>query len=159
MSHTTIRPRLRRFAAGLTVAAGVTATTLLGAAPAYAQSTSVSAAVSSGTLVVTGTSFGDVITATGGNGTVNLSNLTGSITDGGAGCTQLGATVRCTGVSFMRFTGSAGADKFDNRTNTNSLMLGGSGNDILLGGSGKDEANGAVGLDTCTAEVEFRCER
>ena len=61
MSHTTIRPRrFRRLAAGLTVAAGVTATTLLGAAPAHAQTNTVTAVVSGGgTLVVRGTSNGD----------------------------------------------------------------------------------------------------
>jgi hypothetical protein len=77
MSHTTIRPRLRRLAAGLTVAAGVTGTTLLGAAPAYAQSTTVSAVVAGGgTLVVRGTANGETITAENGNGTITVSSST-----------------------------------------------------------------------------------
>ena len=44
MSHTTTRPRrFGRLAAGLTVAAAATATTLLGAAPAHAQTNTVTA--------------------------------------------------------------------------------------------------------------------
>ena len=60
MSHTTTRPRrFSRLAAGLTVAAAATATTLLGAAPAYAQTNAVTARMSAATLVVTGTAIGD----------------------------------------------------------------------------------------------------
>jgi len=78
MSHTTIRPRrFSRLAAGLTVAAGVTATTLLGAAPAHAQTNTVTAVVSGGgTLVVRGTSNGETITAENGNGTITVSSST-----------------------------------------------------------------------------------
>ena len=148
MSHTITRSRrFSRFAAGLTVAAAATGATLLGAAPAYAQTTSVTASVSNGTLSVRGTTFTDTVTATGGFGTVSLSNLTGSITDGGAGCTQLGATVRCTGVTRISFSGGSGNDKFDNQTPIPSSQLGGSGNDILLGGSGNDRLSGGSGKD------------
>lgn len=166
MSHTTIRPRLRRFAAGLTVAAGVTATTLLGAAPAYAQTTGVTASVSNGILNVVGTGFGDGVTATG-NGTVSLSNLLGSMKDGGAGCTQLGATVRCTGVSSIQFSGLGGDDTFRNDTPHRTFLSGGSGNDRMTGGSGSDVIRGGLGtdfafgqggFDTCTAENESSCE-
>ena len=67
MSHTITRSRrFSRFAAGLTVAAAATGATLLGAAPAYAQTTSVTASVSNGTLSVRGTTFTDTVTATGG---------------------------------------------------------------------------------------------
>ena len=164
MSRTVIRPRrAAHLAAGLTVAA---AATLLGAAPAHAQSITVTASVSAGTLMVGGTTAQDTITATGGN-VVVLSNLTGRIT-AGAGCAQLGAVVRCTGVAnAIRFDALAGDDKFENRTTTFSAQSGGPGNDILIGGSvgdrliggdGVDRAFGGDGRDECDAESETACE-
>jgi Ca2+-binding RTX toxin-like protein len=168
MSRTSPRThRPGRLAAGLAVTAAATASTLLGAIPAHAQANSVTASVSGGTLNVTGTSFRDTVSAVGGFGTVSLSNLTGSVTDGGAGCTQVGATVRCTGVSRISFGGLGGEDKFDNQTPTpsslrggagNDLLLGGSGGDTISGGSGTDRAAGGNGTDTCTAEAESGCE-
>jgi Ca2+-binding RTX toxin-like protein len=175
MSHTSHR-RFGRLAAGLAVAAATTATTLLGAAPAYAQASSTTATMSGTVLRVTGTSFGNVITATGGNGVVSLSNLTGAITAVAPGCTQLGAVVRCTGVGSISFSGLGGDDKFDNKTSTPATLRGGSGNDILLGGSrndslsggsgndnlvgnaGSDSASGGLGTDGCNAEIETSCE-
>ena len=169
MSHTASRSRrLARLAAGFSVAAAATATTLLGATPAYAQSSSVVASVSGGTMVVTGTSFGDIVSANGGCGTAPRSRLsTGR--RAGTGCTQLGAVVRCNGVSSISFGGLAGADKFDATQvrltpvslrggSGNDILLGGSGNDRLSGGSGTDRATGGNGTDTCTAETESGCE-
>jgi Ca2+-binding RTX toxin-like protein len=157
--------RLARLAAGLSVAAAATATTLLGAAPAYAA-TPVTTSVSGGTLNVVGTGFGDSVTANGGNGVVTLSNLLGSIT-AGTGCTQLGSTVRCTGVNALQFSGLGGDDTFRNNTSTRSFLAGGAGsdritggpgNDVIRGGSGVDFAFGQGGLDICTAENESGCE-
>lgn len=166
MSHTT--RRLARLGAGLAVSAA--ATTLLGAAPAHAQSSAVTASVSNGTVIVTGTSFSDVVSADGGFGRISLSNLTGVIRDGGAGCTQLGGTVECTGVNSISFSGLGGVDKFDGRSVSltpinmsggagNDILFGGSGDDRLSGGSGTDRADGQGGTDTCFAETEAACER
>ena len=168
MSHTSSRSsRLARLAAGVAVTAAATGATLLGAAPAYAQAASTTASTSGGTLNVVGTSFGNIITADGGNGVISLSNLTGAITANGPGCKQLGAVVRCTGVSSISFSGLGGDDKFDNRTSTpssqrggsgNDILRGGSGNDRLIGGLGSDSAAGGNGTDTCVAEGESSCE-
>ena len=116
MSHTTIRPRrFRRLAAGLTVAAGVTATTLLGAAPAHAQTNTVTAVVSGGgTLVVRGTSNGETITAENGNGVITVSSST-AITPQ-FGCKPApGGKVICVGVNFVKLIGLGGADELRNR--------------------------------------------
>jgi Ca2+-binding RTX toxin-like protein len=148
------------------VAVAVTATTLLGATPAYAQSNSVTTSVSDGTLNVVGTSFGDNVSASGSSGTVTVSNLAGSITAGN-GCTQLGATVRCAGVSGIQFSGLSGDDTFRNDTSTRSFLSGGAGSDritggpgadVIRGGSGTDFAFGQGGFDICTAENESGCE-
>ena len=166
MSHTISRPRrFSRLAAGLTVAAATTATTLLGAAPAYAQANPITVSVSGGTLNVTGTSVGDIVTATGGS-TVTLSALNGTFKILG-GCTPLGATVRCNGVNAIAFSGLQGNDKFDNQTSRRSnlqgqegqdILLGGSVNDVLSGGPGLgDVANGRAGNDVCAAETEISC--
>jgi Ca2+-binding RTX toxin-like protein len=166
MSHTTRPRRLARFAAGLAVTAGATATTLLGATPAFAQTNSVTTTVTGGTLNVVGTGFGDSVTANGGSGTVTLSNLLGSI-KAGTGCTQLGATVRCTGVNAVQFSGLGGDDTFRNNTSTRSFLSGGAGSDritggpgadVIRGGSGTDFAFGQGGTDICTAETESGCE-
>ena len=161
--------RFRRLAAGLSVAAAATATTLLGASPAYAQASSVTASVSNGTMFVTGTSFGDNVSASGGFGTISLSTLSTSL-QAGTGCTQLGAVVRCNGVTkAVHFQGAGGADKFDAsqvRGTTvrlgggagNDILIGGSGNDLLAGGTGTDQADGRAGSDQCTAESTVRCE-
>ncbi len=130
------RGRIALLAAGLAVTAGATATTLLGATPAFAQTNSVTMSASAGTLNVVGTGFGDSITANGGSGTVTLSNLLGSI-KAGAGCTQLGATVRCTGVSALQFSGLGGDDTFRNNTSTRSFLSGGAGSDRITGGPGR----------------------
>jgi hypothetical protein len=167
MSHTSPRPRrFSRFAAGLTVAAAATASTLLVAAPAYAQSSSVLVSVSGGdgTLNVSGTPFGDIITASGGN-TVTLSNLTGTFTNVG-GCVVSGQTATCNGVQSISFSGLGGNDKFDNLTSKRSnlsgqegsdILLGGSANDLLGGGPGTDRADGRGGNDVCAAEIEISC--
>ncbi len=148
----------------------LTATTLLGASPAHAQSNSVTASVSNGTLFVTGSSSGDNVSASGGSGTISLSTLSTSL-KAGTGCTQLGAVVRCNGVSrAVSFQGGFGADKFDASQVSgtlvrlgggpgNDILIGGSGNDLLAGGTGTDQADGRNGSDTCTAESEVRCER
>jgi hypothetical protein len=168
------RHRLARLTAGITLVAATTATTLLGATtPAYAAQSTPSAAVTFGLLGVTGSTVADVITATGSNGTISLSNSLGSIT-AGTGCVQLGATVRCTGVKLIEFQdsggefGGGGDDTFRNNTSTRSNLFGGFGNDKLTGGSGKDRiaggpgtdaANGGLGVDSCTAETESNCEQ
>ena len=164
MTHTITRRRVGRLAAGLTVAA---AATLLGAAPAYAQGAAVTAHVTNGTLFMKGTDFGDIITASGGS-TITLSNLTGSIKADGAGCTNLGAVVRCTGVNRVSFSAGAGNDKYDGISTSvttgvsggsgNDILIGGSGNDRLSGGIGTDRADGRGGTDTCFAETETSCE-
>ncbi len=168
MSHTTRPRRLARLAAGLAVTAGATATTLLGASPAHAQGSSVTASVTGGLMIVTGTQFGDNVSASGGFGTVSLSTLSTSL-KAGTGCTQLGAVVRCDGVTSISFNGLGGADKFDagqiRQTAVNSrggsgndILIGGSGSDRLSGGTGTDQADGRNGSDTCIAESVVRCE-
>jgi len=165
MSHT--RSGARRFgrlAAGLVVTAA--ATTLLGAVPASAQGSSVAVSASAGRMLVTGTGFGESITASGSNGTVFLSNLLGSVT-AGQGCTQLGATVRCTDVNVVMFAGLGGDDTYRNDTAIRSILSGGVGNDRITGGPGKDTirggdgvdfAFGRGGVDACVAENEVDCE-
>jgi len=159
------RHRFGRLAAGLTVAAAATASTLLGATPAYAAAP-VTTFVNGGALFIDGTVLGDSVTASGTNGTVTLSNLIGSIT-AGPGCVQLGAEVRCSGVTFMRFAAFGGDDTFTNNTSTRSVLNGMSGNDRLTGGSGNDDIDGGRGVDSafgqggsdkCAAENESGCE-
>ena len=168
MSHTTIRPRrFRRLAAGLTVAAGVTATTLLGAAPAHAQTNTVTAVVSGGgTLVVRGTSNGETITAENGNGTITVSSST-AITPQFGCKPAAGGKVICVGVNFVKLIGLGGADVLRNNSLTRSELSGGAGNDRVIGGSvddrlfggtDTDEAIGNGGFDTCAAETESGCE-
>lgn len=168
MSRTSPRSRrLARLAGGLAVTAAAAAATLLGATPASAATTAVVASVSDGTLNVVGTGFGDNITASGSNGTVSLSNVSGSVVDGGAGCTQLGSAVRCTGVIRVQFSGLGGDDTFRNNTPFPSFLsggvgtdriTGGTGNDVIRGGAGSDFAFGQGGFDICTAETESGCE-
>lgn len=168
MSHTTRPRRVGRLAAGLVVTAAATASTLLGAAPAHAQTNAVTASMSGGTVIVTGTQSGDNISASGGFGTVSLSTLSTAL-QAGPGCTQLGAVVRCTGVNVVSFNGLGGADKFEGtqlrRTpilagggSGNDILRGGSGNDRLSGGSGADNVAGGAGTDACTAEAKSGCE-
>src|SRR6476661_9853257 len=123
MSHTISRPgRFSRLAAGLTVAAAATATTLLSAAPAHAQPNSVSISTGGGsTMSISGTLFRDVLTATGGGSTVTLKDDSGiAITAIGPNCQSFGATAQCTGVSTISFTGDAGNDVFNNETSRRS---------------------------------------
>ncbi|MGH3565808.1 MAG: hypothetical protein ACRDRH_07195 [Pseudonocardia sp.] len=147
-------------------ASAATATTLLGAAPAYAA-TPVTVNAVLGTMGITGTAFGDIITVAGGNGTVTVSSPS-AVLKAEFGCTQLGSTVRCTGVGLIEFTGLDGDDKFTNNTSTrssqfagfgNDRLIGGSGNDRLAGGPGTDVANGGAGVDSCTAETKTSCEK
>jgi Ca2+-binding RTX toxin-like protein len=166
MSRTSPRThRLGRLAAGLSVAAATTATTLLGATPAYAASP-VTTFLNDGALFIDGSSIGDSVTATGNSGTVTLSNTLGTIT-AGSGCVQLGASVKCSGVTFIRFAGFAGDDSFTNDTSIRSVLSGGGGNDRMTGGSGDDRIDGGRltdaafgrgGTDTCNAESESTCE-
>ena len=159
------RHRFGRLVAGLSVAAAVTGTTLLGAAPAYAA-TPVIASVSNGTLNIKGSSFGDGVVASNSNGAFTLSTTTGSIT-AGTGCQQLGTVVTCSGFDLMVFSGLLGDDTFKNDTSMRSFLsggpgsdriTGGPGNDVIRGGDGSDFAFGRGGFDTCTAESESDCE-
>lgn len=166
MSSTT--PRSRRFAAGLTVAAATAATTLLGAAPAYAQSNTVTAVVAGGgTLVVRGTFGAETITAENGNGVITVSSST-PITPQFGCSPAAGGRVICLGVSFVKLIGLGGADELRNNSLTQSELSGGAGNDRLFGGSVNDrlfggtdvdEAFGNGGFDTCVAETESGCEK
>jgi Ca2+-binding RTX toxin-like protein len=171
MSRTSPRPRrLGRLAAGLAVAAASVSGTLLGVTPAYAQGDSLIASMSDGVLIVngaTGANIADGVSASGGNGTIRLSNLQGPIT-AGRGCVQLGATVQCSGVNTIYFNGFGGDDTFRNNTSTPSRLFGSSGNDRLTGGSANDQIDGGSGVDfafgqggfdTCTtAENRSSCE-
>ena len=167
MSHTITRSRrFSRLAAGLTVAAAATATTLLGASPAYAQSNAVTAKMFGSSLYVTGTAFGDSVSATNASGAVRLSSLLGPIT-AGQGCVQLGAAVQCSGVSQIRYFGKDGDDTVRNDTAVRLAAFGGNGTDRLTGGSNNDTLNGDAGvdfvfgqggIDRCTAENESSCE-
>lgn len=163
MSHTSPRPR--RLVTGLAVIAAAAATTLLGAAPASAA-TVATARVTAGNMIVVGSDFGDSITASGGNSTIDVSNTLGSIT-AGTGCVQLGAVVRCSGVNAIAFSGLGGDDTFRNNTSLPGNLRGGNGNDRLTGGSGDDRISGNLGtdfafglggFDTCIAENESGCE-
>lgn len=167
MSRTSpVRHRFGRLAAGLSVAAAVTGTTLLGALPAEAA-TPVTARMFGTTLSVTGTSLGDSVTAaSGSNGTISLSNLLGSIT-AGPGCAQLGATVQCSGATSVGFNALGGDDTFTNNTSKPSILSGGDGSDRLTGGSaadrivggnGVDFAFGNGGIDRCLTENKSSCE-
>ena len=165
MSTTTLR--LRRLSAGLAVAAGVTATTLLGAAPAHAQTNTVTAVVAGGgTLVVRGTFGPETITAENGNGVITVSSSIAITPQFGCKPTA-GGKVICTGVNFVKLIGLGGADELRNNSLTRSELSGGAGNDRLVGGSpddrlfggtDTDEAIGNGGFDTCAAETESGCE-
>jgi Ca2+-binding RTX toxin-like protein len=166
MSHTVTRSRrFSRIAAGLTVAAAATATTLLGAAPASAA-TPILVRMSGTTMIITGTTIGDRASTSGGNGTVTAVSSSSPVA-AGTGCQQSGAGVLCTGVSSIRFTGRAGNDVFRNDTAVPSDLFGDAGNDQLIGGSGRDfirgggdqdAASGQAGNDDCIAEIESTCE-
>jgi serralysin len=121
-------------------------------------------------MSISGTSFRDVLTATGGGSTVTLKDEAGiAITATGPNCQSFGATAQCSGVSTISFSGDAGNDVFNNNTSRRSTLNGGSGTDVLLGGSGDDSlfggsgtadrAFGGAGSDLCIAEFEKDCER
>lgn len=146
MSHTS--PRFRRLIAGLAVAAATTATTLLGATPAYAAGAA-TAFVDGKSLVIDGSVGQDRITATASNGTIQLQGDT-TLIDGGPGCTDTGRqSVSCTGVTKIEFFGLKGDDRFENKTSLRSKQVGGLDKDELIGGSG---------FDTCIGEITSGCE-
>ena len=92
MSHTTTRPRrFSRLAAGLTVAAAATATTLLGAAPAYALRTPILVRMSGTTMIITGTTIGDRASTSGNASSVRHRQLARAAVTAGPGCQQFGA--------------------------------------------------------------------
>jgi Ca2+-binding RTX toxin-like protein len=164
VSHHLSSPRFDRLAAGLAVAAAATATTLLGAAPAYAA-TPVTV-VKSGPLVnISGSPFDDGIIASGSNGVVTISSSLGTA---GVGCVQLGSAVQCTGIRDIHFSGGNGDDAFRNDTTYRATLNGNAGDDRLSGGStgdyidggaGTDFAFGLGGFDHCTsAETVSSCE-
>ena len=94
MSHTTTRPRrFRRLAAGLTVAAAATATTLLGAAPASAA-TPILVRMSGTTMIITGTTIGDRASTSGNPDSVLAVSSSGPVA-AGTGCQQSSAAVLC----------------------------------------------------------------
>jgi Ca2+-binding RTX toxin-like protein len=170
MSNTTTRTRTRRFsrlAAGLTVAGAAVATTLLGAAPAHAQSSTVTAVVAGGgTLVVKGTSLGETITAENGNGLITVSSSTPITPQFGCSPGVAGKVI-CTGVTIVKLSGLGGDDTLRNNSTTRAELSGGAANDKLFGGSpddrlsggtGIDQADGNGGFDLCVAETEFDCE-
>jgi Ca2+-binding RTX toxin-like protein len=166
MSHTTTRPRrFGRLAAGLTVAAAATATTLLGAAPAYAQTNVITIFMTGSTMQIGGSNSDDIITATG-SGTVRISTNR-LVTTSHPDCVSFGQVAQCNGVTLIRFFGQTGNDRFDNQTSTRSSLNGGGGDDTLTGGSANDTLRGDRGTDTvtgkggqdgCIAETEFTCE-
>ena len=167
MSHTSLRRHLTRLAAGVSVAAATSAVTLLAAAPAQAA-TPVTVTKALGTVMrINGSDGQESLRITVFNGAVTVSNTLGSV-QAGSGCVQLGAAVKCDGVSSVGYNGNGGDDSFRNDT---SLLVsanggagtdrytGGSGEDRFRGGPGSDIVNGGNGSDFCDAETESACER
>ena len=86
----------------------------------------------------------------------------------GSGCVQLGAAVKCDGVSSVGYNGNGGDDSFRNDTSLLVSANGGAGTDRYTGGPGEDRfrgglgsdiVNGGNGSDFCDAETESACER
>ncbi|GII01519.1 calcium-binding protein [Planobispora takensis] len=164
----------RRTLAALALATTALATSAALAAPAHAAGATVS---KSGTAVkIVGTTGNDSVDVTDfANGTVRVSSILHSVT-AGAGCTQLGAVVQCTGATRIQvsmssgddtaritgplpatMSGSAGVDRLSGGSGNDSLS-GGSGNDFLFGNGGADFADGSAGTDSCSSETEVNCE-
>ena len=171
MSSTSTRPRrLTRLAAGLTVAAAATATTLLGASPAYAQPSTIGAVVVNGGLTINGTNGNEGVTVNVDNGDVTVTNTTQTSMRAALGCTLVTPKiVRCVGVNrLITFNGFGGNDLVRNNTSVPSILVGGAGSDRLFGGSADDRIDGDSefdsafgngGFDTCVQiENASSCE-
>jgi hypothetical protein len=166
MPYTSYRHRLARLAAGLSVVAATSATTLLTAAPAQAA-TPVTVTKALGSVMrINGSDGQESVQVSIFNGFVTVSNTLGSV-QAGSGCTQLGAAVRCDGVTLIGYNGGGGDDSFRNDTSLtvsgngglgNDRYTGGPGQDRYKGGPGNDIVNGGNGSDTCDAESESACE-
>lgn len=159
--------RFARLAAGLSVVAASSAATLLTAVPAHAA-TPVTVTKAFGSIMrISGSDGGENVRVANLNGFVTVSNSLGSV-QAGAGCRQLGAVVRCDGITSMGYNGNGGDDSFRNDTALQVSASGGAGSDRLTGGTagdrlrgdaGSDLVNGGGGTDFCEAEAESACER
>ncbi|WP_223166819.1 calcium-binding protein [Nonomuraea sp. SYSU D8015] len=159
--------------AAIALAGAALATSAALASPAHAAGATIS--VSNGVALVVGTSGNDSVDITGSGSVITVSSVLHGVT-ASTGCTQLGAVVRCTGVTrisaslgagddVVRLTGgiraslsgSTGSDRLSGG-NGNDTLLGGSGDDFLTGNGGTDTANGGAGFDRCSAETRTSCE-
>ena len=166
MSPMSLRRHLTRLAAGVSVAAATSALTLLAAAPAQAA-TPVTVTKALGTVMrINGSDGQESLRLTVFNGAVTVSNTLGSV-QAGSGCVQLGAAVKCDGVSSVGYNGNGGDDSFRNDTSLLVSANGGAGDDRYTGGPGQDRfrgglgsdiVNGGNGSDHCDAETESACE-
>jgi Ca2+-binding RTX toxin-like protein len=166
MSPMPLRRHLTRLAAGVSVAAATSALTLLAAAPAQAA-TPVTVTKALGTVMrINGSDGQESLRLTVFNGAVTVSNTLGSV-QAGSGCVQLGAAVKCDGVSSVGYNGNGGDDSFRNDTSLLVSANGGAGDDRYTGGPGQDRfrgglgsdiVNGGNGSDFCDAETESACE-
>ncbi len=167
MPSTSLRHHVARIAAGVSVAAAASALTLLAAAPAQAA-TPVSVTKALGTVMrIAGSDGQESLRVSILNGAVTVSNTLGSV-KAGSGCVQLGAAVRCDGVTSIGYNGNGGDDSFRNDTSLLASASGGAGADRYSGGPGEDRfrggpgddvVNGGNGSDICDAETESACER
>lgn len=166
MSPMSLRRHVTRLAAGVSVAAATSALTLLAAAPAQAA-TPVTVTKALGTVMrINGSDGQESLRLTVFNGAVTVSNTLGSV-QAGSGCVQLGAAVKCDGVSSVGYNGNGGDDSFRNDTSLLVSANGGAGDDRYTGGPGQDRfrgglgsdiVNGGNGSDFCDAETESACE-
>lgn len=163
--------RLARVAAGLSVVAASSAGALLTAVPAHAATPVVVSKISTpsvSAMRIVGSDGGESIRVGTLNGFFTVSNSIGSV-QAGPGCLQLGAVVRCDGVTSMSYSGNGGDDSFRNDTSLrvssadggagSDRLFGGPADDRLRGGLGDDLVNGLGGTDFCEAEAESACER
>ncbi len=126
MSPMSLRRHLTRLAAGVSVAAATSALTLLAAAPAQAA-TPVTVTKALGTVMrINGSDGQESLRLTVFNGAVTVSNTLGSV-QAGSGCVQLGAAVKCDGVSSVGYNGNGGDDSFRNDTSLLVSANGGAG--------------------------------
>lgn len=168
MSSTPLRHHLARLAAGVSVAVATSALTLLAAAPAQAATPVLVSKTgpNSSVMRIVGSDVGESVRVTSLNGAVTVSNTLGSV-QAGLGCVQLGAAVKCPGITFIGYSGGPGDDSFRNDTSLPTSANGGAGTDRYTGGPGQDRfaggpgtdiVNGGNGSDTCDAESESACE-
>lgn len=170
---TRTRTVLVRLTTGFLATSAAMGLALIGAPAAQAAQSTIQVEMKDSRIMrIVGTSAADSVSASGGSsngsGTQILVNATIGQLKAGPGCVQLGAAVRCDGVSRITFVGGSGDDAFRNESGLagqfeggpgSDRLSGGPGNDTIVGGPGADFAFGGPGIDSCLqTETESGCE-